>query len=125
MADHLAFHDLQANTKSGAAIPEFTVKAHAVNHSTDTSYRTAITISISSGGGTLGGTLTKSCSSGVATFSDITLTGGEGTRILTASSGETTPPSGAELGTISIKNLTKHKSSAVRTHVMSAYGFRI
>ncbi len=102
MADHLSFEDLQATTFSGDVLSEFTVEAHQVNHAVDTGYRTNITISISSGGGTLGGTTTQSCSSGVSTFSDITLTGSDGARVLTASSGDLEAPSGAELGSISI-----------------------
>ena len=129
MADHLGFHDDTTSTlKPGGQLPEFTVKAHAVNHSTDTSYRTAMTISILSGGGSLGGTTTKACSSGVSTFSDITISGTEGTVVLIAVSGEgesALATDSGERGSVNVRDSTKCKSTGTRAHLTGVYGFQI
>ena len=117
MAAHLGFRDVSATAiEPGGLVPEFTVKAHAVNHSTDTGYRTAMTVSILSGGGSLGGTATKACSSGVSTFSDITISGTEGTIVLAAGSGELTTDS-SERGTVNVKDTTKHKGLTLKPHL--------
>ncbi len=87
-ASQLAFVQQPTNTAAGAIInPSVTTQLQdAFGNSVSTS-GVSVTISLSSGSGTLGGTTTRTTNaSGVATFNDLTINI-SGTKALTASSG--------------------------------------
>jgi hypothetical protein len=75
----------------GTAYAPFTTPAvvNAVDASGNlvTSYTQPVTVSIATGGGTLGGTVSVAAVGGVATFTDLTINGTAGARTLTFSSG--------------------------------------
>ncbi len=72
-ADELVFVSVPSSGTEGVAIGSFTVEARrSGDSSVDLNYTESITISKSSGSGTIGGTTSQSTSSGVATFDDIT-----------------------------------------------------
>tara|TARA_R110002167_G_scaffold70453_4_gene198719 strand:+ start:27521 stop:39517 length:11997 start_codon:yes stop_codon:yes gene_type:complete len=60
----------------------FTTVARALNNAGAAQNGVAVTVSILSGGGTLNGTLTQNTSSGNATFSDLSISGTPGVRVL-------------------------------------------
>ncbi len=72
-ATKLAFVGFPANGTTGQAVASFTVEAQKPNNSVDPGFTGDITLSIATGAGTLGGTLTKAAVAGVASFNDITL----------------------------------------------------
>lgn len=57
---------------TNTALSSFTVEARRADNSVDLNYTSSVTVSKASGSGTIGGTTSKSASSGVATFDDIT-----------------------------------------------------
>jgi hypothetical protein len=71
--------------------PAPTVLVQNASGTTDPYYTGAVTVSIASGSGTLGGTLTVNAVAGVATFNDIYLATGSGSFTLSATSGSLTP----------------------------------
>jgi hypothetical protein len=71
-ATKLAFIGFPANGTTGQAVASFTVEAQRSDNLVDPGFSGNITLSIATGAGTLGGTLTKAAVAGVATFNDIT-----------------------------------------------------
>jgi hypothetical protein len=70
-ADHLAFVNLESYVYTSNNIPTFTVEARRPDNSVDVNYIGSATISLSSGTGTVLGTLTKPVTAGIASFNDI------------------------------------------------------
>jgi hypothetical protein len=74
VASQLAFVSQPTNTQVGSVIsPAITVDVEDSDGNIVTSDDSDVTLSLASGSGTLGGTLTEQAVDGVATFSDITL----------------------------------------------------
>ncbi|MFA5670512.1 MAG: T9SS type A sorting domain-containing protein [Balneolaceae bacterium] len=72
-ADQLVFASVPSEGIKNTALSSFTVTAQRNDDSsTDLNYTKDITISVDSGTGTIGGTVTKAAVAGVATFDDIT-----------------------------------------------------
>lgn len=71
-ATQLAFVNFPATGSQGNLISTFTVEARRGDNSVDPGYTGDITLSIATGTGTLGGTLTRAAVAGIATFTDIT-----------------------------------------------------
>ncbi|NUY81873.1 hypothetical protein HUK80_13295 [Flavobacterium sp. MAH-1] len=88
-ANHLALVSVPAAGNVGVALSTFTVEARRPDNSLDTNYTGSVTISKASGPGGLGGTLTISATSGVASFSTATFDSA-GTYTITAASGSLT-----------------------------------
>ena len=68
-----------ASVQRGAT---FSTAARAFNNASVAQNGVAVTVSILSGGGTLNGTLTQNTSSGIATFSNLSISGAPGVRVL-------------------------------------------
>jgi hypothetical protein len=71
-ATQLAFVNFPATGTQGNAVASFTVEARRGDNTVDPGYTGDITLSIATGTGTLGGTITRAAVAGVATFNDIT-----------------------------------------------------
>ena len=112
MAASLVLAISEASLEEDGTLANFNVTAINADESTDTSYRTAISIALTSGGGTLSGTTTASPDTGVATFSGISISG-EGTMTITATSGALT----AGTDTVSVLNTTKNKISSLKPYL--------
>jgi hypothetical protein len=90
-ATQLIYQNAPSTGIPNVSLASFTVKAVAIDGvSVDNSYTTDITISKASGPGNLTGTLTKTPTSGIASFSDLQFDA-PGTYTLLASSGSLTP----------------------------------
>jgi hypothetical protein len=88
---HLVFSQQPTNANTGAVItPAITVDVENPSGQIITTDGSPVTLSIGSGPGTLGGTLTENSVDGVATFSDITLSTA-GSVTLNASDGSLSP----------------------------------
>ncbi|SFC98841.1 hypothetical protein SAMN05421780_1171, partial [Flexibacter flexilis DSM 6793] len=86
-ASQLVFGSVPSSGTATNMVSTFTVTAKRTDNSTDNTYGGNVTISKASGPGTLDGTLTKTASSGVATFNDITFSAaGTYTLLATATS---------------------------------------
>jgi hypothetical protein len=84
-ATQLAFVNFPATGTQGNAVASFTVEARRGDNTVDPGYTGDITLSIATGTGTLGGTITRAAVAGVATFNDITFSA-PGTFTLNANS---------------------------------------
>lgn len=84
-ATHIAFTTSSTSTAVGS-FNTYVVTARGSSNLTDTSYTGNVTLSKVSGPGTVGGTLSKAATSGVATFNNVTFSAA-GTYILQAVSG--------------------------------------
>lgn len=71
-ATQLAFVSFPAAGTQGNSIAAFTVEARRGDNTVDPGFTGNITLSIASGTGTLGGTVTRAAVAGVASFNDIT-----------------------------------------------------
>ena len=71
-ATQLAFVNFPATGSQGNIVSSFTVEARRGDNTVDPAYTGDITLSIATGTGTLGGTVTRAAVAGVATFTDIT-----------------------------------------------------
>lgn len=71
-ATQLAFVNFPAAGTQGNAVATFTVEARRGDNTVDPGYTGDITLSIATGTGTLGGTVTRAAVAGVASFNDIT-----------------------------------------------------
>lgn len=70
---HLVFTTQPTNTLLGQTISSVVVKSEDNSNATDTHYNGSITLSVYSGSGTLAGTTTVTASSGIATFSNLSI----------------------------------------------------
>jgi hypothetical protein len=101
-ADQLVLVSVPTEGNSGASLDSFTVEARrSGDSSVDLNYTKSISLSIASGTGSIGGTTSKSASSGVATFDDITIDSG-GDFTLEATDGSLTSSAS---GTITITEI--------------------
>ncbi len=101
-ADQLVMVDVPTEGSVGAALSTFTVEARrSGDSSVDLNYTKSITVSIDSGTGSIGGTTSKSASSGVSTFDDITLSAAD-TFTLEATDGSLTSAASAGITVTSV-----------------------
>jgi len=96
-ATQLGFSGVPSTVNVGSML-SLIVRALRADNSIDSNHAAAITLTLSNGPGTLGGTTTKAAFAGVATFDDLTISS-PGTVVLRASSGSLTP---ATTGQISV-----------------------
>ena len=110
LAQTLAFVNIPTFLYFNNSIPSFTVEARRSDNTIDLQYNGPVTLSISSGLGTISGTLTQNAVNGVATFGGLQFSS-VGSKVLQAASGGLTPGLSPSL-TVSIASFTP---------VMSAY----
>ena len=126
-ASKLAFVGFPATSSAGQIVSTFTVEAQKPDNSVDPGFTQDITLSIATGSGTLGGTLTKPAVNGVSTFNNITFSAGgnytlyaNATGLTQATSNSITISSGPAI-TASILPLYVSGSSPSNSRIPFAY----
>lgn len=88
-ATHLAFVNFPASGTQGTPVAPFAVEARRGDNTADPGFTGSITLSVATGPGSVGGTVTRNAVAGVATFNDITFSASGSYTLNAASAGLT------------------------------------